>query len=94
MLYRNVDHLTSAVHPVVRIDAVWAECATVHGIFRELWLFEAIGSSAETTATFGLLTFWISHFSKVLCSGSGVVLRKERLITVGMWPVKLMFEFS
>lgn len=74
MLYRNVDHLTSAVHSVVRIDAVWTERTAVHGIFRELWLFEAIGSSAETTATFGLLTFWISHFGKVLCSGSRVVL--------------------
>jgi len=74
ILDRSVDHLTSAVHSVVRIDAVWTERSAVHGIFRELWLFEAIGSSAETTATFGLLTFWISHFSKVLCSVSRVVL--------------------
>ena len=59
--YGNIGHLATAVHSVVWIHAMRTERRTVNWIFRELWLLEAIGSTAETTTAFGLLAFWVGH---------------------------------
>ncbi len=57
----GIDDLTPAIHAVVRINAMWTEGRTIDGVLGELRLFKAIGSTAETAAAFGLLTFWIGH---------------------------------
>jgi len=57
----DVDDLTSAIHSVVRIDAVRAKSAAVDRIGGDLRCLHAIGGAAFGAAGFGLLAFWICH---------------------------------
>jgi hypothetical protein len=66
----DVEHLTTAVHSVLRINAVRTECAAIRWILGKFRSDKSVGGAAVGTAAFGLFAFRIGH-GKVELSGRG-----------------------
>ena len=57
----DVEHLTTAVHAVLGIDAMRAESTAIGRIFGDFRSFESVGGATVGATAFGLLAFRICH---------------------------------
>ncbi len=60
----DIENLTAAIHSIVWIDAVRAECGSVSWIKGDFRCLETIGTAALGAALFGLFSFWNCHSCK------------------------------
>jgi len=63
-LDRDVEHLATAIHAGLGIDAVRAEEAAVNRVFGELGSLQGVGGAAVGAAALGLFAFRIGHGRK------------------------------
>ena len=57
----DVEDLTTAIHAVFRVHAMWAEQRAISRISCELRSLESVGCATVSAAAFGLLAFWLCH---------------------------------
>src|SRR4051812_33364241 len=73
----DVQHLATAVHPVLRVYTMRAKRAAIGRILGEFRRLEGVGRAAIGAAAFGLLAFRIGH------GGSGFECRRSLKTTCG-----------
>ena len=62
----NVEHLATAIHAVVGIDAMGTEDGAIGWVGRDLRGNESVSRAAVGAAAFGLLAFRLSHGERSL----------------------------